>query len=33
MERDLIFLPVAAQVMLTLLLFIRLGQVKPTPAA
>ncbi|MBX9763831.1 MAG: MAPEG family protein [Pseudomonadaceae bacterium] len=28
MERDLIFLPVAAQVMLTLLLFIRLGQVK-----
>mgnify|MGYP006192165841 CR=1 FL=1 len=28
MERDLIFLPVAAQVILTLLLFIRLGQVK-----
>lgn len=28
MERDLIFLPVATQVMLTLLLFIRLGQVK-----
>jgi hypothetical protein len=28
MERDLIFLPVTAQVMLTLLLFIRLGQVK-----
>src|SRR3990167_3976615 len=28
MERDLIFLPIAAQVMLTLLLFIRLGQVK-----
>ena len=28
MERDLIFLPVATQVILTLLLFIRLGQVK-----
>jgi len=28
MERDLIFPPVATQVILTLLLFIRLGQVK-----
>ena len=28
MERDLIFLPAATQVILTLLLFIRLGQVK-----